>query len=352
MEIKRRLELLKSNTKFRIKTKMSDRAIVSEKLKAAELCLKAVKHDGMMLRLVPRKFKTTEICLEAIKQNGKALAYVPEKHKTIDLCTKAMNRSCLAYDFISQKLKRTIKKLAKIDYCHYDEIRKYPVEMLEILALHIYHNDEFSKYPGTVYYELLQSILSERVTKLNEVFEWADENKQTFLRINDKLRASFEKAYKEAFLIADELEKRIKENDDFINDYEIEITLTLYMKKLFPDENNASRKFGYVISEPSSRLSSQIHYRFNHYCYNKVKNEIPVHLDRSRSLWPWDEYFYDRFNIGGICYATYLLLESREWSFFDIVNIDTIWANIKVEHQNFIKDIKCGKAQYSMTGVY
>jgi len=340
MEIKSRLKVLKSNIKHRIKTKMADRATASEKLKTAALCLEAVTHDGMILRLVPRKFKTMELCFAAVKQNGSALAYVPEKFKTIELCTTAINSNDLAYEFISQKLKRTIKKLAKIGYRSYDEVKKYPVEMLEILALYIYNNRDLSKYPRTVYHSLLRKILSERVTKLNKVFEWTDENKQVFLGINDQLKASFEKAYKEALSIADKLEKRINGNDDFIDDYEIEIALTLYMKEPFPDDDNSSYEFGYVLSEPSSRRFQQICYDFCHNCYKDVKNETPVHLDKSRTLWDWEEYFYDQFNISGICYATCLLLESREWSFSDILKIDTIWADVKVEYQNFIKDIK------------
>jgi len=187
---------------------------------------------------------------------------------------------------------------------------------------------------------VLQNILSERVVKLNNAFLWTDENKQVFLNINDKLKASFEKAYKKALAVADELEERIKDNDDFINYYEIEISLTIFMKKPFPDDDKSSYKFDNVLSEPKSSTPAQISYDFGHNWYKKIINETPVHLDRSRSLWDWDEYLQDQFNIGGICYAMCLLLDSDEWSFADIVKIDTIYADVKVSHQNFVRDIK------------
>lgn len=79
-----------------------------------ELCLAAVKHDGLALKLLPDDILNDEIILEAIKQNvdvikivnpllltremctvavsktGKLLEHVPEELQTPDLCTVAV----------------------------------------------------------------------------------------------------------------------------------------------------------------------------------------------------------------------------------------------------------------------
>ena len=208
MEIKNRLKLWKSNMQYRLKTKMADRATVSEKLKTAELCLEAVKQDGMILRLVPRKYKTKELCFEAVKQKGNALAYVPEKHKTTELCFYAMKRGHVAYKHISKKLKKSVKKQIKSEYHIYDErISKYPIELLEILAMYIYRNEDFCKEAGSPHNDLLRSILTWRKIKLNRKFEWTAENKQDFLKVNEKLKIFYETAYNRALSVAGELER-------------------------------------------------------------------------------------------------------------------------------------------------
>jgi hypothetical protein len=337
---------------------MADRATVSEKLKTAELCLEAVKQDGMILRLVPRKFKTrelcieavkqngdalfyvpkkyktVELCIEAIKQNGRALAYVPEKLKTMELCFKAMERHHAANKYVSKIIKKTVKKLIKLGYRNDEKIKNYSIEMLEILAFYIYRNRNFSKCPGSTYGQLLRDILSWRAIKLNRNFEWTDENKRNFLNVNEKLRVSYAKAYNEALSVADELEKRIKNNDDFIKDYMIEITLTPYIKEPFPNED-ALYKFCSVISEPESEFSIPIRHEFHHGCYNREINNIPYHLDKSKNL--YTEYYDDFMEANDICHAVNLLLDAHEWSLSDIINIDRVLIKVEVTHQNFIE---------------
>ena len=56
------------------------------------------------------------------------------------------------------------------------ELKKYPVETLESLAVNYYDNSfgEKSKF------KLLDNILHERADKLNANFEWTEEHKQRF----------------------------------------------------------------------------------------------------------------------------------------------------------------------------
>lgn len=61
----------------------------------AEICLRAVKQNGMALK--DAKFKCEEICLAAVKENGLALQFV--ENQTKEICFEAVdeNRKALMY---------------------------------------------------------------------------------------------------------------------------------------------------------------------------------------------------------------------------------------------------------------
>nr|MCR5259589.1 DUF4116 domain-containing protein [Desulfovibrio sp.] len=63
---------------------------VPMELRTRELCLAAVKADGMAIRDVPERLKTPEICLAAVQDAGVwALAEVPEAMRTAEICEAA-----------------------------------------------------------------------------------------------------------------------------------------------------------------------------------------------------------------------------------------------------------------------
>jgi hypothetical protein len=55
-----------------------------------ELCMMAVKQNGMALSNVHRRYLTPELYRAAITQNGGAIAYLEEKRKTPELCKLAI----------------------------------------------------------------------------------------------------------------------------------------------------------------------------------------------------------------------------------------------------------------------
>jgi hypothetical protein len=223
---------------------------------------------------------------------------------------------------------KTLEKLKKLSHKNQrDKLKKYSIEILELLAVEIYEKS----YKRN---DLLDIILFERAVKLDDNFEWTNENKQKFLNVNDKFMQIFESAYNEALSSAFELESRIKNNDKFIKDYEIEIEITPYMHKQFYDDKK--NNFGYVLSEPESN-NSIIEYSFGHSNYDSEIKEKPVYLDKSMN---WNiEYFGDTFNDNYICYAIHRLLDTDRWSFYDIININKIWADVEVIHQYYEENI-------------
>jgi hypothetical protein len=213
-----------------------------------------------------------------------------------------------------------------------DKVRQYPVETLESLAVKLY-GERFNQQ-RSYKWDLLNIILHERVVKLNRNFEWTEENRDRFIRVNDKITHTFEKAYNEAVSIANELEKRLNSSDDFIQDYEIEIKIGLYMGDEFYDADNGG--IGFVLSEPESR-HSPIYYSFGHSNLEYSLSEKPIYLDKSKN---WNaEHLGNTFDSDYIGYAIHALLDADLWSFKDIINIDNIWADVEVVHQYFVENV-------------
>jgi hypothetical protein len=212
-----------------------------------------------------------------------------------------------------------------------DNVRQYSVETLESLAVKLYEQRDYKR---AYTWDLLNVILHERVIKLNRNFEWTEENKDRFIKVNDKITHTFEKAYNEAVSIAHDLEKRLNNNDEFIQDYEIEIKIGLYMGDEFYDADNGS--IGFVLSEPKSD-HIPINYSFGHSNLEYSLSEKPVHLDRSLN-WK-NEHLGNTFDNDYIGYAIHALLDANQWSFKDIMNITTIWADVEVRHQYFTENV-------------
>jgi hypothetical protein len=78
------------------------------------ICLSAVKQDGHSIYYV--KNKTEEICLEAVKQNGRALRYLEEqKYQTEKNCLTAVKQDRTALEFVKDpKMKNLVKQKLNI----------------------------------------------------------------------------------------------------------------------------------------------------------------------------------------------------------------------------------------------
>jgi len=208
-----------------------------------------------------------------------------------------------------------------------DKVEKYSVASLEFMAGTLY--DEYS-FQDCKKKEILDNVLRERAHKLNKIFKWTADNKKIFLTINDKITLIFEKAYNEAIKIANEFEKRIIDNDDFIKDCQIEIKISLYMDEAYYSASK-NHKIGDVLSEPISNYYP-ISLSIGHYNFKKYLSEKPLFLDKTINC---NIDFGDTFNNEYIGYAMNILLDNNLWSFHDIVNVKTIWADVVVAHQHY-----------------
>jgi hypothetical protein len=77
--------------------------LIPEEFKTAELCLAAVKQNGMALFLVPAKLKTRELCLAAASNMGASLMYIPPKVWDRDFCLAVLEISAVALAFVPEE---------------------------------------------------------------------------------------------------------------------------------------------------------------------------------------------------------------------------------------------------------
>jgi hypothetical protein len=224
-------------------------------------------------------------------------------------------------------------ELLMLDNNKYDKLENYSVKELEEIALYLYKNNIYKrkdKFQKDALSFLLDIVLCVRFHKINNCFEWSEINVIKFLEMNDLLTKSFEKGYNEAIALAETMEERIKKNDPFLKDYEIEIHVQPYVKCENDDDNYDS--FDLVLSEPLSSFYP-IEHSIGHSHYDRKTNETPLLLDKTNN-WNW-EYFCGEFDNHYIGYSIHILLDSK-WSFQDILNINRIWTDVKVYYQNYV----------------
>jgi hypothetical protein len=65
-----------------------------------EICLEAVKKDGLTLQYVPENIMNKNICLKAVRENRYALNFIPKNIKDYDFCLKAVKKDGLTLQYV------------------------------------------------------------------------------------------------------------------------------------------------------------------------------------------------------------------------------------------------------------
>jgi hypothetical protein len=237
------------------------------------------------------------------------------------------------YSMNNDESAATIEKLLAMPYeKQWDETGTYPLASLEVLAIEAFkkHNSRRRNNDLT---DLLNMLLGHRALMLNKSFIWSHEQSQKLIKISDAFMNNFDRAYSEALRISFDMEKRIQDANDFVQDYDIEIQLTPY-KNEENDDIEISTIHG-ILSELVS--DSILTYSITHRCYDEEQKELPVYLDKSVN---WNiQYFGNTFDNDYIGYAIHELLDTDKWSIPDILQIDTIHTALKVYQHRFDEKI-------------
>jgi hypothetical protein len=222
------------------------------------------------------------------------------------------------------KIRTILDELSKMSLdIRHQTIKGYSLPVLEELAL---ASDERQRKPNSS--DLLNALMYERKMKIDTDFHWMPDNKANLLKINDTFISVFQNAYNEALKTASELEKRIDANDQFLKDYEIDIQVS----PVFNDETD-DMSIDDILIESASKLE---HWTLSHSLYKQKLQETPLYLDRTQN-YNNSEYFDREFPDDFIGWSVYELMSTGIWSLSDVLRIDTVWADVVVTKQGYIK---------------
>jgi hypothetical protein len=229
---------------------------------------------------------------------------------------------------IEQDGEKLLKKMEKLYVSNYDKVcdmlETFSVEELEILAVKYYSMSPNSYPPYACDNStLLHCILLERLGRLNRNFDATTADIAHYLLLNDKIEAKLKKVAAEAQILSSQLDKRIKEKDPFINDYELVIEVTPFIdtktKKWPPDDIDI------------------------YYVLNKNVQQFSYFLDAltEKGNLMFDDNWYDLCGMPSselaghhICYFLHEMWEHNLWSLPDILRMHEFRTAIRIRYQH------------------
>jgi hypothetical protein len=216
-------------------------------------------------------------------------------------------------------------------------IDSYSVKEIEKLAIDLYENLVGDRNSYEARY--LEMLMEKRRDKLNKNFIWTNENRERIIQLNDKFYQSFKKAYNEALLVSDEMEKR-SSGDFWINrDYALAIVITPECNIFYGSIRN-DRKIYMILLHFQERyfgfanfhdiIKGQIIYDFE-FEPDGYLNNTPEYIDKEikkqKKSKNKRKYFRHHFN-KILLNEAFSDLINGGWSYQDIVNIDSVYADV------------------------
>jgi len=196
---------------------------------------------------------------------------------------------------------------------------------------------------------LLEDMLKVRCWKMDSNFIWTENYKKQLLELNEKVMNGFSMAYKEAKTQFNILKERIKNNDTYLKEFNIDIKLS----PIILEPNNEDEYYEldiyhllYIIMLPDTLWTDSI------CCDHDVKIFKPNRYLKGGKNYNINEYIREgTFDDNFICWALYDLFSNCKniLSWYDILKIDEIWVEVKVTHEHIIENI--GKGTFWDDGI-
>ena len=182
----------------------------------------------------------------------------------------------------------------------------------------------------------LEKFFEKRKDKLNECFEWSQENREEIVEKSNDFMREFKAAFDEAKRQTQILEERISNADSYVNDYEIGINISFNYQDIF--ENCDRSDWDTFVSN-----KCEISYECGgHYCGLSVEERFseknyPIYINREHN---WNiECFSDDFDANGyVSYAFHQLVIDGILSIPDFLKISRLHSEVKVDIQNIKED--------------
>jgi hypothetical protein len=78
-----------------------------------DICIVAVRQNGLALRFIKNRYKTARICIIAVGQNGLALKHVKDQNEK--MCLTAIKQNPMAIKFVAEKTDE-MRNLARVRF--------------------------------------------------------------------------------------------------------------------------------------------------------------------------------------------------------------------------------------------
>jgi hypothetical protein len=229
--------------------------------------------------------------------------------------------------FFIKHIKTRILITNKMDKQERNKLETYTVEQLEDIILSRW--DASGKVDDE-----LETYLCARKWKINDAFKWTLDNMEKLLHLNQKLIECFEKLRDEAKPVIQTFQKRIKEKDVFLHDFDMEARITPYI--YVPDENGKLNEAESGMERILTDTINEYVVLFNWFVEGVEGENIGeiLYLNK-RQNWSDDPVFNGKFDGHFISQSIHDLYDHTYWSFPDILKINHLWAELRVVHQHF-----------------
>lgn len=204
----------------------------------------------------------------------------------------------------------------------FEDLEKYSVAELEEMAVQaswrINSQEDKTRF---------RTILRVRKHKLNDSFEWTPENKKKLLRLDRMVLDCIRKLETEARNTLQIIQSRIDAKDEFLHDFNMDAEISPYIygeDGAYPEENTIEG----VLSD-----------NWENFCWGSVivsTGDLDSILDIDKDLnYNQAIGFRGKFDD---CFLSRALYELDEiavgWSFPDMLKINHLWAELKVDYQH------------------
>jgi hypothetical protein len=170
--------------------------------------------------------------------------------------------------------------------------------------------------------EVFKWIMQERSRRLNRKFKWIGENKKRIVKVSDE----FLKAWEDGFDKAKKMVEALNPRDD---KYRIEIVL-------YPDITNFRKDemyreiYGTITDHLDSETELSRGFRYDTRAENEDRSGEDLHVNRKLS-WNIEGLGEYELEDSYICYALHILYSHNNWAIEDILKINSITTEIKID---------------------
>jgi hypothetical protein len=191
-------------------------------------------------------------------------------------------------------------------------------------------------------YEKMGNVLQTRKRKLDSELRWTPENIEKLLVLDSKFISCFEKMTAEAISIYETLDERIKNNDAFLQYFNLDMKVTPSI--LVPDAEGelAEPEEGIyqVLMEnlPKFILSKETCGDLDSDMDKNMDYFADLYLDKSHNWSEYDGLRHGELSKYYISYAIHDLHHHTLLSIPDILKINQLWSEVTVCHQNNVED--------------